>query len=82
MLKRPDHYGDSIESLKYHIEDIAEAIDDHTKALITINQRIELIMKKLNIDIPKPLINMEEESGILTKERIIDANIMEELEND
>jgi hypothetical protein len=82
VLRRPDHFGNNIESLKYHIEDIAECLDEHTKALITINQRIELIMKKLSINIPEPLINMNFESGSLTKERIIDVNTTEEQENE
>ena len=59
------------------VEDICECLDQHTKALITIQQNLIVIAKRLNIELPKPLINMEYESGTLRHNDIIEGEVVQ-----
>lgn len=68
----------TVHDLRQHIEDMCECLDMHTKALISINQRLEVIAKKLNITLPEPLINMNFEEGRLRRNNVYDADIVED----
>jgi len=67
-----------VEQLAAHIEDIACAQDQMTKALITIHRDVKTIADKLNITLPKPLIDMNLEKGDLNKNdyNTVDAEII------
>jgi hypothetical protein len=67
-----------VAALDRHMLDIAEAVDQHTKAIATVYQAIQEIAKKQNIQLPKPLCKMDIESNLINSEKIYDAELAEQ----
>ena len=58
--------------------DISEAVDQHTKAIISIYQAIQTLAQAQNIKLPKPLCNMQIENSLINrKAEVIDADIVD-----
>jgi len=68
-----------VEELARHIEDIACAQDDMTKALVTIHRDIRAMANRINVQLESPLINMNIEKGTISafERNTIDAEINE-----
>lgn len=64
------------DKIMYHLEDIAEGMDQITLANMTLyNNQVE-IARKLNIKLPEPLINMNLEEENLHKKRTFEGSVI------
>ena len=55
---------ENIKALAKDMHDIAESQDELTKALVSTYQLLKLIAEKLDIQVPKPLVDMTIENEI------------------
>lgn len=73
-----------LEEFGRHIEDIAMAQDQMTKALITIHNDMKIIANKINVKLSTPLVNMDYEKGTLKAggKNIVDIEIDDDAEEE
>ena len=68
---------DRLARLNLNMLDISEAVDQHTKAIISIYQAIEAIAQHQNIKLPKPLCNMTLEENLINRSEDIEGEVVD-----
>lgn len=75
MIK--SEYDEVVRKILYHIEDLAEALDQHTRALSVLHGEIVAIAQKVGARLPETGFRWDIEPDALHKKRIFDADIID-----